>query len=506
MKDVNFYMKPENFYAFLKEVLRFGYERLEEKPHAEMCYFLAREDLKNKRMLAVPRGCFKTTILNGYVVWDICRNLYRDNYDFNYLLDSATKNLVLWNLRFIKRRLDNNEQLIRWFGEFKSKKYWGKEAIIIQQQEHLFGQQQRKEPTIMISSVESSIVGFHFKNIIADDWVTDKTIRTVYALERTKLHYKEIMNVKDGKGKLFMACTFWDSNDVYSEIIKNEQDDFSFMIKPIYEKTENGDYKLFFPKEYPLTRIMQLKKQLGSAFYPQYMLTPIPQDAKIFPDNKYQEIERKNIPLLTDVFIVYDPANLGSTNRSSLDCIAVIGMDANYNQYLLDLMVKEGARMDASTAIETIIYFAKKYDDKLRGILVEKILGSKFIRTLFENYCRKNNLRYTALYKEEAVDYERSKKDRIRILEVPWLNGQMWVCKDIPQEMRDEVREEFTTFDKCRYYDVLDCWAMAAKYFIFEKPAKKEEEIKKQSLFLLDDEGVKINAERLFEIGGGEWN
>lgn len=506
MNDVNYYMKPENFYAFLKEVVRFGYERLQEKPHYEMCYFLAREDLKNKRMLAVPRGCFKTTIINGFVIWDICRNLYQDKYDFNYLLDSATKNLVLWSLRFIKRRLENNEYLIKWFGEFKSKKYWGKENIVIQQQEQYFIQDQRKEPTIMVSSVESAIVGFHFKNIIADDWVTDKTIRTAYALERTKLHYKEIMNVKDEKGKLYMACTFWDSNDVYSDIIKNEQDNFSFMIRPIYEKTEGGDYKLFFPKEFPLTRISQLKKELGANFYTQYLLTPIPQENKVFPDKYYQEIERKNIPNLSSVFIVYDPAGSSNSKVHSLDCIAVIGIDEQYNQYLLDLMIKEGLRMDAMTAIETIVFFAKKYDSQLSGILVEKVLGSKFIRTLFENYCRQNDLRYTALYREEPVDYERTKKDRIRILEVPWLNRQMWICKDIPEEMRNEVKEEFSTFDKCRYYDVLDSWAMAAKYFIFDKPNKKEEEIKKSSFFVATEKGVGINAEQLLNLGENEWN
>mgnify|MGYP005836782157 CR=1 FL=1 len=501
MIDLSFYFKPENFYPFLKEVLKYGFELLEEKPNAEMCYFLAREDLKDKRMLAVPRNCFKTTILNGFVIWDICRNLYNEQEKFSYLLDSATKNLVVWNLKFIKRHLANNDKLIEYFGEFKGTKYWGKESIVIKQQEDIYTNQVSKEPTIMVSSVDSSITGFHFKTVVADDWITDKTIRTAYALERVALHYKEIMRVIDPEeGKLYIACTFWTNGDIYADILKEKKDEFDFLIKPIYEE-KNDKIELFFPKRFPMTKIKLLKKTMGNQFYNQYMLTPIPEDERVFPEKHYQEIERQNIPEIIASYIVYDPAETGS-HRPCLDALLGIGVDSNYNQYLLDCIIEEGRRMDANQVIQNIVFLASKYGSTLRGIMVEKILGGKFFRALFENYCKQNNLPYTSFYMEENTDKSIVKKDRIRILEMPWKNNQIFISKEIPQEIRNEVREEFITFDKCKYYDILDAWAMIAKYIIF-RSSKREEEAKK-NIPLLQNVGNKILINPWGMINGNE--
>jgi patatin-like phospholipase/acyl hydrolase len=223
------------------------------------------------------------------------------------------------------------------------------------------------------------------------------------------------------------------------------------------------------------------------------MLTPIPSEEKYFPDKNYHEINRNDIPFLKEVYISYDPAGSSQEKKHSLDCIIVVGIDGNSNQYLLDALIKEGLRMDANMAIETIIFFAKKYGELVRGILVEKVLGSKFIRGLFENYCKKHDLGYTYLYKEEAVDYEKTKKDRIRILEIPWRNDQIFICSDIPEEIKSEVKEEFATFDKCRYYDILDAWAMISKYIIYTPKEEKIEDIKKESPFAVQNGEIKID-------------
>lgn len=457
--------------------MQYGYEKLRPKPHEEICYFLAKPSEKNKRMLAVPRDCFKTTILNGYIIYDICKHLEEGDLDFCYLLDSATITLAEKSMRFIKKRLTQQEELINRYGLFKGNSVWDKRNIVIRQQEELI-KAGRAEQTIMASSAESGISGFHFTFIVADDWVTEKQIRTAYAIERTKSHYREILSVLDKDvGQLRMLCTFWHYNDVYMDIMRNESEDWEIMVRPIYEE-KDGKIKLFFPERYPLSKIQNLKKTLGATFYLQYMLMPIPEEEKEFPSQYYQEVEDELLPQsYRYVYVSYDPADENLSEKTfSYDCIGVIGIDHSYNQYLLELTIKR--KMSVDDVISTIIQYVKKYKKYLQAVCVEKVLFFKYLRDTFSNAMTYYNEYFPLL--PVQIDRFISKKDRIKILTIPWRNQQIYIRAGLNEELKQEVKEEFNTFPKCKFYDVLDMWAMVCKQIIVDSPEEVEEEKKPQ--------------------------
>jgi hypothetical protein len=245
-------------------------------------------------------------------------------------LFSHTRPISKSFLRQIKRELETNEALKSYFPEIlytdpeKESPQWSEETGIVVKR-----QGNPKEATVEAwGLVDGMPTAKHFSLRIYDDIVTKESVSTPEQVMKTTEAWSLSDNLGTVGGRKWMIGTRYSYGDTYQVIL-----DRKAVIPRIYPATDDGTVNgkpVFFP-EYVWQE--KLKTQLESDIACQMLQNPLAGKQAFFRKEWLNWYEIR--PHTLNVYIMCDPASSKKAGSDST-AIAVVGVDAQSNKYLLD--------------------------------------------------------------------------------------------------------------------------------------------------------------------------
>jgi hypothetical protein len=187
-----------------------------------------------------------------------------------------------------------------------------------------------KEQTIEAHGlVDGQPTGRHFDLIIYDDVVVQESVSTPEQISKTTTQWELSLNLGSTHSPRYQyAGTRYSYGDTYGTILQRAA------VKPrihaaTYSGTMDGE-PVFLTSE----RWEEIKKTTSSFTVAcQQLLNPIAGSDIAFKEEWWQEYEVR--PYTMNVYLMCDPAH-SKKKTSNRTAMAVVGVDANYNKFLLD--------------------------------------------------------------------------------------------------------------------------------------------------------------------------
>jgi len=337
------------------------------------------------------------------------------------------------------------------------------------------------EGTFDFLGVGGALQSRHYGMVIQDDLVGRKAIESPSIMEKTIEYHKLVIggfesDDKDHENPELVVGNRWAFYDLNSHIREEE---------PWFRVTSHSAFggccdlhparKTIFPEEFSFEKLLRIKKRLGSYFFScQFLNNPVsPEDAEFKPawlqfyvgekdaqgrsvlvHREKDGVKRKDLYVgHLEICMISDPNHAGQTGRAK-HAIVVLGFYEE-NIYLLDRWAEKASY---DTYIGQLYKMAEKWN--LTKVGLETIAAQKYLKYHIEyrNRIEGRTLRIQELKGEiENVDgtMTRNKEWRIRNALGPvFENGRFWV-----QEKFQDFIEEYETFPKGKYVDMLDATA-----------------------------------------------
>lgn len=416
-----------------------------DRVHDDVAKFLRKP--ARKKALLLPRGHLKSSIVTiGYSVQEIIKNPNTRILIANQIWDMSRA-----FLRSIKGILENS-QLKYLHGNFVSTK-WNEDLIIVNQRtaSHL------KEPTVLTTGVEAEQTGGHFDLIILDDLTGLQNCQTPEQREKTKRFRRSMINLLEPGGKLLEIGTRWHLDDTFSDIIEKEAEYYDIMVRRVIE---NGKiiFPLHFSKRFDPIRkdwtpvptencmdyIQHLKKSMPlDEFKAQYENDPISSENAVFKPESLKYFEKRPEGLYVGMGV-----DLAISQKTEADwtAIAVVGMDKDWNLYVLDTLRGHWSPTDI---VNNIFQMQERW--KPQAVSMEVNGFQRTLKFAVEEEMRRRK-RYFGI-EEFKAGPDKTKENRIKALEPFYRRGGVFHHVTMKGK---EMETELLTFPKGRHDDIID--------------------------------------------------
>lgn len=196
-----------SLYLTCKSLL--GYKDITRGTHGGIIRAL--EAPTKRKLICVPRGCFKSSIaVVGY-----CTHSLINNPNLRILIDSELYSNSTTFLREIKAHMES-ERLTRIFGQFKTSTNWNEGEITIAQRTT-----PKKEASITCGGIGTTKVGQHYDIIIGDDYNSPKNTSTPEGRRKVIDHIRYNMSILDPGGAYLFTATRYHEEDASGFILRD---------------------------------------------------------------------------------------------------------------------------------------------------------------------------------------------------------------------------------------------------------------------------------------------
>lgn len=485
--------------------------------HFEMSDFLTAPqtqkevlDKFRRRLMIVARGHLKSTLLVLYVLWRVYRNpnirilmatnLKRLARSFvrelrQYFEDDELQKTV-WNVRphidglmipaldaagrrkrGQRRDYDEEDDT----NAVDKKIIWNAEALQVVRPGKF------KEPTILATSVGTTVTGDHYDLIILDDIVDFKNSDTAGKRDRIYEWTQDLDSVLDplhtesfAKGRTkfveqvgeetITTGTRYFGGDYYDVVLENQEDlEYVSFIRNIYRNGIDNSDGFTYPEKFDNRVSDLLQKRLTPRRYAaQYLNQIVPDGERVFNWERIKwmgessveikdrrvfiRVEGKARPIEIRPVLAIDPA-ISQKGSADFTAIVVAGYDAELNFYLFDLAY---GRFTPSQTTDNIFKFVDKWN--LASCHVDvKGLGATFPFVIRQAAQRRKKPIVVYEYKPQG-----DKEERIQdMLQPIFDNDQLFALA--PLKGMTEFKLEVSMFPLAAHDDVLDVIAIAAE-------------------------------------------
>lgn len=287
-------------------------------------------------------------------------HLLLKNPNLRILIASKTTTNAMAFLKEIKTHFAQNEKLIEVFGPYYDPKFttkWDEKEI-----EVLPRNKFTKEASITCVGVDGTIVSKHYDVLISDDLVDESNSRTDHMRRKTQTFYYQTLEptleapdpLVPHRGEHHRQGTRFHYDDLYGHLIANELKNHHQIIKALNEKGQSP-----WPEKHPPEWFLEKLKKSGLIIFgAQYLCDTEAMKGKVFQYDDCQVIEDEDIPQDLQIYMGVDLA-IGEKEEHDNFVIVVIGIDTNYNYYILDFY--EG-KIRFSVQTKKIRKYYKKWD------------------------------------------------------------------------------------------------------------------------------------------------
>lgn len=299
----------------------------------------------------------------------------------------------------------------------------------------------------------------HYDILLYDDVVTLESVTSSEMIEKTTNAWEISLNLALPDTKTRYNGTFYHENDTYHTII-----DRGIRVRryPIFMLDSEGkpleDHPVFFSPE----QVEEKRKQGKRNFALQCLLDPALDTTKLRWKVEWLGRYSHRINAGVNVYILVDPAN-EQRKHSDYTTMAVIGLGADQNYYLLDLIRD---RLNLKQRTEKLFALHQKYMRKGGGMKPQDV-G-------YEMYGKDSDIQHIQ-EKMDTLNYHfnitplagrLSKRDRINKLQPSFEEHRWWLPQQIFQVdyqgqtvelVSTFIQDEFIHWPDPKHDDMLDC-------------------------------------------------
>lgn len=467
----------DSLYMFSK--LCCGFTKFKIGLHDDMCDFLQHEGSIRKMLLA-PRDHFKSSVVQAFILWRICRNP-----EERVLIAGDTANTAQKKLTKVKAIIQTSETLRALFPEIVprdlSKIQWSESEITLPRKGA------HAEPTISALGVGGARAGAHYTLIVCDDICTKEAKDQPSTLRKTIEWFNglEAMLESVYQNTVVLVGTPWVHDDVHDHASRswgrsNVPGFYEEMVMPFFNEEQEPIFpELYDPEGDPVKgrenaldfarRTKEVDPYLWSCNFDlkpsvpnaefnmdqlQYYTTaPNGQYLLYYEDDNSEPTIVPSSGMLT--YIAVDPAFKKDASASKAS-INVSSVAADGRVFIRESI---GIRGGTYKLIDEIERVCRKYEGTLSRLGIERVGQQQ----AFIDFLAKE-LRQRGVYKRVEGLTPGSTKDkpaRIRSHLQPYFaQRKVW----LRVEMAGLI-DEFQKFPLSDIRDELDAMAYAAQYF-----------------------------------------
>lgn len=334
--------------------------------HGELCSWLTRQDAKQFQLVLLPRDHMKSYIACMYACQCIDKNPA-----IRILYISSTSTLATKQLKSIKDVLTSDIHRYYWpdmvnKDEGKREK-WTETEISVDHPKRKY--ENVRDATVFTAGTTTSVTGLHCDLLIIDDLVVLENAYTEEGREKISLLYSLLAAVAGTDCKVLVVGTRYHPLDLYGELIakkvqtfkeNGELKDENDLYEVFERKVENigdGSGEYLWPRQqnkdgrwFGFNRdILEVKRANfidKTQFRAQYYNDPNDESTNSIPRDLFQYYDRKFLSndagtwrLNGKRLNVYAAIDFAYTinPRSDYSSIVVVGVDSNWNYYILDI-------------------------------------------------------------------------------------------------------------------------------------------------------------------------
>jgi len=394
-----------------------------------MCNYLT-DKTKSRKYMSAFRGSFKSTVLEGYFVWDFCWKLAK-GIPSARLYNTATKENT-WNFQAnIKHDLVSNPLLLYIFPELpkteKDYQVMTKNRIMHNQVKMDF------------ASLDTTLVSRHYPNWVNDDLENDANSSTEYQredLKRKWRYQKAVLTRITSKGlgeEIEIGTPFH-----YQGLnwFLHEHPNFAKLEIPAWREI-NGEKVITFPELYAMKDFEAKKADMGTAiFSAQYLLQPLSEEDALCTESwlKYWT----ELPRYRWRSMVIDP---GGTEPGVSDPTGITIVDTDENGTMFVAYAQEHW-LTPTGLIDLIIKLKQRFDPD--DIRIEKEKYAMTIADVLQHRFPRMNISY--------VEHKRRKKE-LRIWRLKsWFESK----RILVNRNQDELITQLLQYPGSKHDDLLD--------------------------------------------------
>lgn len=206
------YSAESSLYFWNKFVM--GYEQVEPYPHMEMCSFL--EFAWPKKLLLVPRKCYKTSLSCGKVAQNLAKDPNR-----THILFCSSQDQSIRKTMEVRNVFSENKMFRLLYGDWsdRTKKglKWTENQFDVAARTRTIG---AGHYSVMGFGIESGRAGIHADEIIADDVHDEENTKNKDMIETTKKSLISKRPMLNQGGTQLVIGTRWHSIDTYAVLME----------------------------------------------------------------------------------------------------------------------------------------------------------------------------------------------------------------------------------------------------------------------------------------------
>lgn len=402
--------------------------------HKEIYYSLPRV---KRGLICAPRGFAKSTITS--VIYPLWLGCARCTYK-NIMIISASETLAVELLRKIKRELEENENIIKYFGDLRTDK-WSETHIIL-----------KGGVNIVARGAGAQIRGFRPDCLILDDIETDEGVESEE--QRRKLKdwlFKSCLNTLLPNGQFLIVGTILTPLSLLSELMVSDNKWKKWKYMAYKDGVMEEGHELW--KElWPHQALQQRRSEIGSfAFASEYMNSPIEQGATAIKESQIKIWSE--LPENLSYWIALDPAYTEDKN-SDYKTGVLVGLDKDMNRYLVKVI---RTHETMNEYMGQIVQTWRMYRDNVIGLGAPCSGTEREFYRSFTEFCHRHN-NYPPIQELKNVFKDgnnigiRNKTKRITAALQPLFEaGKYYIGED-----HEAARTELLTIGSSKHDDIVD--------------------------------------------------
>ena len=356
-----------------------------------------------RKLVNMPRGTYKSTILSCYATREIVKNP-----NIRILYASETYSNSKEYLGWIRRQFESNVQLRTKFGDYVGKSDWRQEKFRVKQATDF----SKKEPTLSAAGIDVTKTGMHYDLIIVDDPVSNTNTMTSTQMQKTLGWYRLLLSILDPGGTIIICGTRYDDEDLYGHLIRKnpeletfyeslpedkkrpdlmpyeitvERSCFEEDVQLLHEGVNLSKVRTYFQHlDGPYLR-KKLLEQGSYVWSCQYQNEPVSSDSQLFHRDMFKLIPASEIPKLLNIYMLTDSS---TTQDGCHSCIFIIGKDSINTVYILDGW---SAQCKPDEYLEKFLLYWVKWNPRVAGM--EKVPINDNYATMIESEARRRQIR-----------------------------------------------------------------------------------------------------------------
>ncbi len=420
--------------------------------HEEICSWWNRRNRKTHQLALIPRDHGKSRLVAFRAAWYLTRHP-----DRRILYISATSKLAEKQLKFIKD-IFTSDDFMYFFPEYvlpeegKRAKWSSTEIEFDHPIRKLEGV---RDPSVFTGGLTTGLTGLHCDVAIKDDVVVHENAYTADGRQKVKTQCSLLVSIAGADSEIWAVGTRYDARDYYSEMMKMKEEIFNDLGEQI---DEEDVYEVF-------ERQVESKGDgTGEFLWPRQVTKRgkwFGFDVKVLAKKRAQYLDKmqyraqyyndpndpENAPVGRDLFQYYDKAHLSRqagkwyykqqrlnvfaaidfayslTKRADYSCVVVLGVDCDYNIYVLDIDRFQTDKV--SEYYKHIVDLHVKWD--FRKIRAEVTAAqSVIVKEIKDQHIKPHGLSLSVL-EHKPTRATGSKEERMAaILEPRYSNGSVW--------------------------------------------------------------------------------